>query len=145
MKSTILVFFCHQHNNNLKGLFIICVCLTKTLCSPSFILICILIFRSKYLLLCEVVTANCIALCIKPHKRYFITMTSKYFGSLTFFSCVQIVSVVYSNRISLAKLRASQIASNPNKRCAPPRRSQFVIIAAASKLREQNKSCKKEE
>ena len=38
-----------------------------------------------------------------------------------------------------------QIASNPNKRCAPPRRSHFVIIEAASKLREQNKSCKKEE
>ena len=68
--------------------------------SPSIILLCILIFSSKYLLPCEVVTANCIALCIKPHKRYFITTISKYFGSLTFFSCVQIVSVVYSNRIS---------------------------------------------
>ena len=60
----------------------------------------------QYLLPFEVVTANCIALCIIPQKRYSITMISQYFGSLTFFSCVQIVSVVYSNRISLAELRA---------------------------------------
>ena len=121
----------HFHNLRLSK--------TKTLCSPSFFIKHSCFYISKYLSHSK---QHCSL--YKTSQKIFYHNEIKIFWItdllLVRANCERCVQ--QQNKLSRV---TCQIASNPNKRCAPPRRSHFVIFEAASKLREQNKSCKKEE